>query len=217
MTQSTEAPRHISGLRDARYGEILLTSPDETGGLRAAVYNTLGLNDCPLQWWDRLDPRALAEQFQVPMVILNGPRYWVIDELTAFATGGVTTFDGVEARLVAEVHIPAESVPTGAAPRKYYVDTMVERDTEYLLARGKPVYSLHDPDGRTYVLQAYAHTVDDSLTLDSLDSLGNRLSPPQGWRYQVHTPAEDLRVRTADGQAHVIQDELENTYMFQAR
>lgn len=217
MAHTTDAPRHIKGLRDARYGEILLTSPDESGGLKAAVYNTLGLNDCPQEWWDRLNPRALAKQFQVPLVLLNGPRYWVIDELTAFSTGEVTRFDGVEARLVAEVHIPAESAPTGATPRKYYVDTTVDRDTEYLLAGGKPVYSLDAPDGRTYVLQTYAHTVDVSLSLDSLDTLGDRLSPPQGWRYNVHTPAQDLRVRTADGQAHVLQDELENTYMLLTR
>ncbi|MFJ3231192.1 hypothetical protein [Streptomyces sp. NPDC086787] len=213
MTHTTQAPRHIADLRGKRYGEILLVSPDGAGGLKAAVYNTLGLNDCPAQWWNGLDPRALAERFQVPLVLLNGPRYWVIDELTAFATGKVTDFGGVRARLVAEVRIPAETDPTGARPRQYYIDTTVERDTEYVLSAGRPVYSLRDSDGRVYVLQAYAHIVDDSLTLDSLDTLGERLRLPRGWRYEVRTPKADLRVRTADGEAHVVQDELQNTYM----
>ncbi|MEU2156906.1 hypothetical protein ABZ532_18150 [Streptomyces sp. NPDC019396] len=219
MTRTTEAPRHISGLRGTRYGEILLISPSGNGsdGLKAAVYNTLGLNDCPQDWWNGLDPGSLAEQFKVPMVLLNGPRYWAIDELTAYAVGGVTTFDGVDARLVAEVDIPAETAPTGATPRKPYVDIMVKRDTEYLLTAGKPIYALNASDGRTYVLQAYAHIVDDSLTLDSLATLGDRLSLPEGWRFEVRTPEEDLRVRTVDGEAHVVQDELQNTYMFLAR
>ncbi|MFD5424934.1 hypothetical protein [Streptomyces sp. NPDC127084] len=217
MTRTTEAPRHISGLRGTRYGEILLISPDGSDGLKAAVYNTLGLNDCPEDWWNGLDPGSLAAEFKVPMVLLNGPRYWAIDELTAFAVGGVSTFDGVEARLVAEVNIPPEADPSGAAPRKAYVDIMVKRDTEYLLAGGKPIYTLRDADGRTYVLQAYAHIVDDSLTLDTLAALGDRLSLPDGWSFGVRTPEEDLRVRTVDGEAHVVQDELQNTYMYLPR
>ncbi|WP_338677780.1 hypothetical protein V1460_35945 [Streptomyces sp. SCSIO 30461] len=217
MTRTAEAPRHISGLRGTRYGEILLISPDGPDGLKAAVYNTLGLNDCPESWWNGLDPGSLAAEFKVPMVLLNGPRYWAIDELTAFAVGGVSTFDGVEARLVAEVNIPPETDPTGATPRKPYVDITVKRDTEYILARGKPIHMLHDSDGRAYVLQAYAHIVDDSLTLDSLPELGGRLSLPDGWSFEVRTPQDDLHVRTVDGEAHVVQDELQNTYMYLPR
>ncbi|MFP1624173.1 hypothetical protein ACLB9X_02920 [Streptomyces sp. 5K101] len=217
MSGTTKSARHLSGLRNARYGEVLLISPDENGGLTAAVYNTFGLNDCPPQRWNALDPRALAEQFDVPMVFLNGPRFWTIDEVTAFAWGDTAMFDGLEARRVAEVRIPAEIDVTGATARKFYVDSTVKRDTEYVLSGGKPVYALLAPGERTYVLQAYSHTVDDSQTLDSLATLGRRLHLPEGWRYRVHTPEEDLVVRTVAGEAHVVQDELENTYMLLAR
>lgn len=125
-------------------------------------------------------------------------------------------FHGLEARCVAEVRIPAEIDPTGATAKKFYVDTTVKRDTEYVLSSGKPVHALLAPGDRTYVLQAYSHTVDDSQTMDSLATLGQRLRLPQGWQYRVHTPQDDLVVRTVAGDAHVVQDELENTYMLLA-
>ncbi|MFE7775398.1 hypothetical protein ACFU5O_16160 [Streptomyces sp. NPDC057445] len=212
MSRTTKAARHVRGLRNARYGEVLLVSPGEDGGLKAAVYNTLGVNDCPLEQWNALDAGSLAEEFRVPMVYLNGPRYWAIDELTTWDPKRETvTFGGLQAQLVAEVRIPAEVDPDG--DRKFYVDTTVERDTEYILAGGRPVHALHAPGDRTYVLQAYSHIVDESLTMDSLATLGERLRLPQGWRYRVHTPAEDVSVRTTGGEAHVVQDELQNTYM----
>ncbi|MFF0061280.1 hypothetical protein ACFYRC_06990 [Streptomyces sp. NPDC005279] len=216
MSHTTRASRHLSGLRDARYGEILLISPGEDGHLKAAVYNTFGINDCPPERWNALDARALAEQFQVPMVFLNGPRFWTIDEVTTFQWGDTEMFGGLEARWVAEVRIPAEIDLTGATAKKFYVDSTVKRDTEYILSGGRPVHALNAPGDRTYILQAYSHTVDDSQTMESLATLGRRLRLPQGWQYQVHTPQDDLLVRTVAGEAHVVQDELENTYMLLA-
>ncbi|MFD4138625.1 MULTISPECIES: hypothetical protein [unclassified Streptomyces] len=217
MSDTTKTARHLSGLRNARYGEILLISPGEDGHLKAAVYTTFGLNDCPPKRWTALDPRGLAEQFEVPVVFLNGPRFWTIDEVTAFSWGDVATFDGLEARWVAEVRIPAEIDVTGATAKKFYVETTVKRDTEYVLSAGKQVHTLTAPGDRTYVMQAYSHTVDDSQTLESLATLGQRLQLPQGWQYRVHTPDDDLHVRTVAGDARVVQDELENTYMLLAR
>ncbi|MFD7440137.1 hypothetical protein [Streptomyces sp. NPDC059909] len=217
MPHSSKAPRHLSGLRNARYGEILLISPDEGGALKAAVYNTLGLNDCPPERWKALDPRSLAEEFRVPMVFLNGPRFWVVDEITAFAWGDTAVFDGLEARLVAELRIPQELGFTSTQSKNFYVDATVERDTEYVLHSGEPVHELLAPGDRTYVMQTYSHIVDDSLTMDSLAVLGERLQLPQGWRYRVRTPEDDLTIRTVEGEAHVVQDELQNTYMLVPR
>ncbi|MGW7361876.1 hypothetical protein ACWGI8_00245 [Streptomyces sp. NPDC054841] len=216
MSHTTKPSRHLSGLRNARYGEVILISPDEDGGLKAAVYNTFGLNDCPPEKWNALDPRALAGQFQVPIVFLNGPRFWTIDEVTTYAWGDTAMFDGLEARWAAELRIPPEIDVTGATAKKYYVDSTVERDTEYVLSAGKPMYALIAPGDRAYVLQAYSHTVDDSQTMDSLATLGGRLRLPQGWQYRVHIPEVDVIVRTVAGKAHVVQDELENTYMLLA-
>jgi hypothetical protein len=213
MSHTTKAARHASGLRDTRYGEVLLISPGDDGGLRAVVYNTLGVNDCPPAQWNALDARELANEFQVPLVLLNGPRYWAIDELTTWDEKGETvTFGGLAAQRVAEVVIPAGIDPSGGA-RPHYTENTVKRDTRYLLSAGRPVHALIAPGHRTYVLQAYSHTVDDSLTMESLATLGERLNMPEGWQYEVYVPSEDISVRTVAGEARVVQDELENSYM----
>jgi hypothetical protein len=75
------------------------------------------------------------------------------------------------------------------------------------------VYELQTPDGKTYIMQAYSHIVDDSLTPDSLPALGARLHTPQDWHYRERTPGRDLTLRAVADQAHILQDELQNTYM----
>ena len=47
------ATHTISGVRDARYCEII---PVQRSGFHflATVYNTLGLNDCPAALWDKI-------------------------------------------------------------------------------------------------------------------------------------------------------------------
>ena len=60
---------------------------------------------------------------------------------------------------------------------------------------------------------AYSHAIDDSLSSGSLITLGNRLHVPEGWQYRVGSPVTDLVLRPVDGQAHLLRDDLENTYM----
>ena len=107
----------------------------------------------------------------------------------------------------------AAPLDPGATMRRYYADATIKRETEWLFLAGRPVYELLTPDQKTYVMQAYSHTVDDHLTGAALATLGDRLHIPEGWQYRVRTPDTNLAIRPADGQAHVLQDELENTYM----
>jgi hypothetical protein len=209
-SQSAQTSRR--DLRGARYGEILLVISQE-GQLTAAVYNTTGLNDCPPAKWRSLDPGKLAKDFGVPAVHLNGPRFWTLDQITAHATGDIRSFDGLQARWVAELPIPSGMDLTGQTGQRYYRDMTIKRETEWIFTAGRPVYEMLTPDGRTYVMQAYSHIVDDGLTLDSLPALGHRLHLPPGWRYHARTPNRDLTLRTVAGEAHVLQDELQNTYM----
>lgn len=212
MTSPSARTSHLTGLRGARYGEILLIT-SQAGQLTAVVYNTTGLNDCPPATWRSLDPRELAKDFGVPAVHLNGPRFWTLDQIAARATGEVLSFGGLDARRVAELPIPPDLDPASRPAVRYYRDITINRETEWMFAAGLPVYELLTPDAKTYVMQAYSHIVDDSLTLDSLPALGDSLHLPEGWRYRTRTPDRDLTLRTAAGGAHVLQDELQNTYM----
>jgi len=179
-----------------RYGEIFLIT-SQAGQLTAAVYNTTGLNDCPLAAWRSLDPHELAKDFGVAAAYLNGPRFWTLDQIAACAAGEVLSFGGLEARRVAELPIPPGVDLASGPGRRYYRDITIRRQTEWIFAAGRPTYELLTPDGKTYVMQAYSHIVDDSLTLDSLPALGDRLHLPEGWQYRARTPDRDLTLLTA--------------------
>jgi len=212
MTAQPGGTAHRTDVRDTRYGEIFLIRSEE-GQLIGAVYNTTGLNDCPLDKWRALNPQELTTQFGVVAVQLNGPRFWTMDRITANAAGEVVSFGGLEARWVAELPIPPDLSDPDQPGARYYRDMVIKRETEFHFAAGRPVYEMLTPDGKTYVMQAYSHIVDDSLTMQSLAALGGQLQIPEGWQYRARTPGQELTLATAGGQAHVLQDELQNTYM----
>ena len=212
MTGPSAQTARLADLRGARYGEILLITSQE-GRLTAAVYNTTGLNDCPSATWRSLDSRELAKDFGVLAVYLNGPRFWTLDQITARTAGDILSFGGLAARRVAELPLPPDLDPPGRPGGRYYRDITIRRETEWIFAAGRPAYELLTPDGKTYVMQAYSHIVDDSLTADSLPGLRDRLHLPEGWHYRTRTPDSDLTLRAVEGRAHILQDELQNTYM----
>ena len=61
-------------------------------------------------------------------------------------------------------------------------------------------------------MQAYCIGVDPTMSRDSLDTLGERLSMPEGWSYRSRVLTEDLVVDTTTTVATVLQDEFENSY-----
>lgn len=60
-------------------------------------------------------------------------------------------------------------------------------------------------------MQTFAEIVDKDLTMDELAGLGARLDLPRGWTYASRVLEEEMRL-TASGEAHLIQDDLQNSY-----
>jgi len=87
----------------------------------------------------------------------------------------------------------------------------IGRTTNWIFLAGKPVYELIGPKGQVYVMQSYSQIVDPKLAYTDLVALGNRLKPPKGWQYRSRTLTADL-IAPSGGKAHIIQDELQNTY-----
>lgn len=199
-----------SDLRGTRYCEIIPVYRDGLS-FRLEVYNTLGQNDCPPDVWNAIDGKTLADQLGAFEVVMNGPRFWVMDRIiaTGATKDGVTkTFDGLAATQRATLSLPFRDLLFGS--RSYVVRT-IERETTYLYQAGKPVYEITDDEGRVYVMQTFAEIVDKTLTMDDLATLGARLKLPDGWSYSTRVLDADLEL-TADGKAYLIQDELQNSY-----
>lgn len=200
--------RERNNMRNARYGEIIVV----TGGplnFTGHVYNTIGLNDCPETAWKKLDPEKLKNQFHACAVILNGPRYFLMDRTSILNPGAVVSFDGLQARFLACLPISLSSVLRGGA--EPYRENKVMRTTNYLFKKGNILHELISPKGVHYVMQTYSLQVDPTLTEADLLKLGKHLSLPKGWRYEVHSLDQDYVMRTS-GVAYVLQDNLKNSY-----
>ena len=189
-----------------RYGEVLLVRMGPSGP-EATVYNSFPLNDCPARLWDALDATAIAAENGAAAALLNGPRYWLMSGIGKRAGEPQPTksFGGIEMIEQATVQLSSSN------PAPYSVNT-VDRRAVFTFDAGRPVFELVDADGRRWVMQTYSQIVDKNLTLSDLAGLGSRLTLPAGWRYETRTLTEPLTVDTTGRPAHVLQDDLTNSY-----
>lgn len=203
--QGTNVPKE---LRNVRYCEVL-TLERHRLTFEVKVYNTLGQNFCPPKEWRALDAKALAKEFDVDRVMLNGPRYWTLDSIEASgdtAAGETVEFGGIAMTQRATIELKIWQAKQGG-----YKVTAVERTTVFNYKAGRPVYELTSPEGDVYMMQSYSKMADPTLTIDDLATLGERLKLPQGWTYKTRTLDADYALK-ADGTAYVVQDDLYNSY-----
>jgi hypothetical protein len=194
-----------SGMRDTRYCEIftIFLSPSPI----AKVNNSYGLNNCRQGWWASLDPTALAAEAGADLVLLNGPRYWLMDRVSVADPGPISTLGGKEMREVATI----ELAKVGLAPPPPYTQVKIQRGTKFVFLARRRVFELADPNGRRYVMQSYARIVDPGLRYRKLRGIGEEIDLPDGWSYRSRKLKRKLVLR-ANGQATIVQDGLRNTY-----
>ena len=202
------------GPRGLRYCEILLTVETEDGPV-TQVWGTQGVNLCPQEVWDAIDPQQVADEFDATGVVMNGPRVFVIDGSVETGTtsadtavpdrGARRTYGDLEMKLLAEVDL-ADDEPA-------YERTAVARTATWSFNAGSEIYVLTDPDGDRYVMQSYSQIADPTLDVADLPTLGDRLALPDGWSFEAMVLEERLVLELATpGQAVVVQDDLTNTY-----
>jgi hypothetical protein len=206
---TNETPvRLVTGHRGSRYGEVLAVFA-EGDRFSAHVYGTQLLNDCPQELWESLDGPSIARELGALMVKLNGPRYWMIDGLGSKGQPIEPVLHDFNGILMGRIAV----VDLGTNPAQVpYTVRHVDRKAIFFFDEGSTVHELVDPDGLTYVMQAYCVGVDPALTESGLAGLGERLDLPMGWTFQTRILDEELIVDTSETVATVLQDELENTY-----
>jgi hypothetical protein len=196
----------VTDLSGKRYGEVLLVEVGESGP-QATVYNSFPLNDCPAELWSALDAQAIATENGAAAALLNGPRYWLMNDIEKEPQGPqvTKTFGGIEMIQQATVQLSSMN------PAPYTVNE-VSRHTVFVFDAGQDVYELIDPDGQRWVMQTWSQVADPNLSRADLPGLASRLELPQGWTYQPRVLADTLRVDTRTVAAHVLQDNLTNSY-----
>lgn len=201
-----------SSMRSLRYCEVLLLDLTESG-LRAEVYNTYPLNDCPDDVWTGLDGAAIATSESVPFALLNGPRFWLMDAVERLDDGTVVmkTFSGTAGTIdMNRYAVVALGSPDTIG--RAYTPQSVDRKSRFTFRAGSTIFVLTDPSGARYVMQSWSQQRDPSLSERDLSSLGSRLQLPQGWTFSVETLDADLVIDSRGTPAQVFQDELMNTY-----
>ena len=102
----------LKKMHDARYCEVLELKGAPPSA-QVVVWNTIGLSGCPADGFASLDPAAIAAEHGDTLVLINGPRYFLMDSVTA--TPGVSqVFGTLEMRQVATIaiHSAAELAQT---------------------------------------------------------------------------------------------------------
>src|SRR4051812_41359700 len=94
-----------TGMYDQRYCEYLFAK-GTIPNLTATVFNTYRLNDCPPDQWAKSDAKKLAADEGALFVLLNGPRYWLIESASLSNPGKVKSFDGLRMRELTTVKVP---------------------------------------------------------------------------------------------------------------
>ena len=191
---------NLKDIRGMRYCEFLLIHED-----RVVIYNTSANDGCPEDKWQAMDAAALAVEFGAKAAQLNGPKFWAIDEQT-MELGDTKTFGGIDARYAATLPISAVGSGEGSDPYVFFTSSKIQT---LVIKAGKPVFDLVDPEGNTYALNAYGAQVQGGDPAN----LAGQLTPPEGWRFQVTTPNEDLVIEAStDGPVHMVGDDLHQYY-----
>ena len=202
--------KHADDWRNLRYGEIIPVFKNKAQ-LHVEVYNSVTCNELPQELWEKLNAKKMAETYDAKTVILNGPRYWLINKMEGrgkTSEGKVVNFGGIEMRLVATLN---SNIFSGTVGDKLYTENEVKRETTYHYYKDNMVYELTSPKGKIYRMQSYTTMKDPTLTIDKLENLGNSLDLPKGWSYEAKILKENS-IMAANGVAYVINDELGNSY-----
>ena len=194
-------------MRDKRYCEVLLVFMKDSK-FKVEVYNSFGLGNCPDSDWKALDTDKIKTENKASQVILNGPRYWLMNRITSSGTNRtIKTFGNIRMNSGATIELDPKSLGTN----KPYTERTILRATEFTFNSGKTVYQLTSPKGDKYTMQSYSLQKDATLLESKLVDLGSRLKLPTGWTYKAVKLDATLKLKV-NGKATVIQDDLSNTY-----
>jgi hypothetical protein len=202
--------KSVSNLRNQRYCEVLVGKRAWLN-LEVKVFNTQGLNLCPEAQWKTLTKESIEKSFDASFVLLNGPRYWTMDEIQAAGTtvnDVKESFGGIEMNLRATVQVSLLKQLMGS---KQYSPNEVTRTTNFVYRAGSAVYELTSPAGEVYVMQSYSQIVNPALSMKDLPVLSEQLKLPAGWTYRSRVLDQDLSL-VVNGIAYVLQDNLLNSY-----
>ncbi len=210
--------RKYDNLRGYRFEQIDLYAHDVIKKLLyVSIYNTTGQNDgddtrdsAPRSYAEHMDPKTIAKQYQATAVRISPPRYWALDWFVD-RVGAVRNFDGLDAAWMGNGQA-AEALFSRKPPSPAYRAAPCGRTAIEGFKKGSTVYLLDDPKGRAWVLAAYTTAAVPSGSIDDLDSLGDQLKLPDGWKFRTAKLARELILEPKGGYAVSTEDDKGDVY-----
>ena len=205
---------HLKDLKGCyRFADVALFSGTSPENAVADFYNSTGIDDPVPSRFATLDQAKIAEENEAIGAFLNPPRYWMFDQFDVWEVGDDRDFGGIKMTWLGVVPVAALKK---AITEGNYAAGYIHRDNAFTYNAGSEVYLLDAPDGEVFVMQSYNAQTDDGLAAEaeSPDTLGDRLTLPDGWAFRTRTLDRELVVSThTTGKiAHVAQDDLLNRY-----
>ena len=208
----------FEGLMGTRYTEILLVFGNAlTKEFTAGVYNTIGLNGANPKGGGDSSPAAILAKIDLEKAkadhgalssIKNGARLWAVDYI-GVKVGKERDFQGLKARWVMWFPIP-DAIREGK--EQAYSAMTARRDTSMGIRKGSPAHILDDPEGNAWVMKSASLIKDPNQKYEDLKNLASRLKLPAGWKFRSLILEQDLVFMTDNGETHITQDDLGNTY-----
>jgi len=201
----------IKDMHFYRFCEVALITGTSMGNAVANFYNTTGASDPTPEQFAKLDADKLAKQFHARKVHLNPVRWWTFNEIDINEMGDTQDFEGIKATWMAVVGVEAMEK---AVVKIEWIPGSIYRNNAFKFSPGTEVYLLDAPNGEVFVMQSYTDYYDKSLTPATLKDIGSKLTFPAGWKFRTKVLDRELVVSTerANFYAHVLQDNLHNTY-----
>ncbi len=193
-------------VRGTPYNEILVVYR-YFNKLKAGVYNDIGKPYINKDDFALISTYEIKKELRATAVMKNGPRFWVMDEITGYYNGTEKTIGGHPMNQPGILNLSIEDMKK----RKPYSIHKINRKTVYTYYKGEKVYEIVNEKGEVFTMQSGSREIDQNLTMNDLDNLSSRLKLPAGWTYRVNVLREDATYKI-DGTAYVIQDDFQNSY-----
>ena len=196
----------LRNMFNSRYCEVFGVSSIPTGGFLVRIFNSVGLGLCPQAEWDALDFTAIAKEEGWLAAAPNGPRYWLMDTIVGAKPTNPREFGGIKMRQVA-------TLETGTLAPPPFTRYEISRRNTWVFKKGRTIYTLTDPAGARYVMQAYTKTVDPTLSPTTLRNLASNEAAeiPAGWTFRAIRLKRPLSL-AAKGSASIIRDGVRSVY-----
>jgi hypothetical protein len=207
--------------RGRAFYEILFMNREAKGAGSGKYFNSLGnaldgSDEVVDARFRALDAEKLKKEFGSDGVFFNGPRRFVANGFTG------VSYDDCKKRVIGTIPLNLDGtfeVPSFEAfvsgPPVAYKVLVSKRTNTFTFKAGEQVHELITPEGAVYTMFSLSLKADPNNGVQSLPTLGQRLTLPTGWKYRMRTLKKDMVLSSsydANPPNSIVLDEFEGNY-----